>query len=50
MKEYRAFYVELGRVEIFETSVTANSIEEAWSYVRQDLDVCYLILKLEEVI
>lgn len=49
MKEYRAFYVELGKAEIYETSVTAISMEEAWVYVRQDLDVCYLILKIEEV-
>ena len=48
MKEYTVNYREKGNKEgqVFETSVTANNLEEAREYAKQDLDDCYVIVKV----
>ena len=48
MKEYTVNYREKGNKEgqDFETSVTANKLEEAREYAKQDLDDCYVIVKV----
>lgn len=48
MREYIINYRERGKKksQIFETSVTAYNIKQAYAYAREDLDQCYIIIKI----
>lgn len=49
MKEYTVIYREKGNREgqRFETSVTANTVEEARRYAREDLESKYTIVSVK---
>lgn len=49
MKEYTVIYREKGNREgqRFETSVTANTVEEARKYAREDLEAQYTIVSVK---
>lgn len=49
MKEYTIKYVERDNIRgyVFETTVTANNIEEAILFASEDLDVSYEIVSVE---
>lgn len=49
MKEYTVIYREKGNREgqRFETSVTANTVEEARRYAREDLEAQYTIVSVK---
>ena len=48
MKEYIVNYKERGnkKGQVFETSVTADNIKQAYEYAREDLDKCYVIVNV----
>ena len=48
MKEYIVNCRERGnkKGQVFETSVTADNIKKAEEYAREDLDKCYVIIKI----
>ena len=47
MKEFRGFYKEATTNEVFETSVTADTVEEAINYLKQDLEPQYNLIRVE---
>lgn len=48
MREYIINYRERGKKksQIFETSVTAKNIKQAYDYAREDLDPSYVIINV----
>ena len=47
MTEFRGFYKDVATNEVFETSGTADTVDEAVKYFKEDLEPQYNLIRVE---